>query len=605
MVLLVTPLCVPAGVDAARERLEPRWVLEFDAKPSSSWTEREPQRMTHMEECWAMCRRMMAQGLVIKHHVSKDNSKLIITVGANPAELRKEAVRVKLPMRMQDTMGMSPFSEDASEAALRNLVAETAEKHHLGEGKVAALREECADLPSHDLAKKALGLGCAQIDVQEALDAGLYVYTPNGTPFSSAQEQQLVMSRINQGLLIPLEARMRLPTRADSLNQLDFKLITKQPVSAKFLAQMLTTFGAYVVDAKGQYQQAQRIGPMCVKVAKLTEIDRNADGRGPWFVVHDPTAPVSDIETEVLKKIGFGDKHSRHRQQKDLVQLQTLRYQARSETDGVSYQPMKWRDLRDLLVWRTNPLWSHLYIKPIILPRQARDKHKKTLKKEWRFSQDELKDWVECADGKHERFSHTLIRCENKTPFWSHLCIKMIILPKHARDTHRENSKKGPFFRTATFPLTTMTSLNSLNPAGRRSTSSSRAVCGCAITRTATLRARCTIPTASSTLTRRGSRSSGAENASFESLQHTKAMILPRRALDKHKETLKREAFSAGCCGSSQLTRSATILATRLGCILRGWACIPGASPFRQSLVCWRWCSESTPVEPQTLTRTT
>jgi hypothetical protein len=31
--------------------------------------------------------------------------------------------------------------------------------------------------------------------------------------------------------------------------------------------------------------------------------------------------------------------------------------------------------------------------------------------------------------------------CE-KRHFWSHLCIKTIILPRQARDQHRENSKK-------------------------------------------------------------------------------------------------------------------------------------------------------------------
>lgn len=39
------------GIDA-EERLEPRWVLVFDAKPSGS------EAMTHMEECWLLCRRM-------------------------------------------------------------------------------------------------------------------------------------------------------------------------------------------------------------------------------------------------------------------------------------------------------------------------------------------------------------------------------------------------------------------------------------------------------------------------------------------------------------------------------------------------------------------
>jgi hypothetical protein len=35
-----------------------------------------------------------------------------------------------------------------------------------------------------------------------------------------------------------------------------------------------------------------------------------------------------------------------------------------------------------------------------------------------------------------------------KPAFLSHLCIKTIILPRQARDKHRENSKKDAVFRT-------------------------------------------------------------------------------------------------------------------------------------------------------------
>jgi hypothetical protein len=38
--------------------------------------------------------------------------------------------------------------------------------------------------------------------------------------------------------------------------------------------------------------------------------------------------------------------------------------------------------------------------------------------------------------------------CERKTAFLSHLCTKTIILPRQARDKHRENSKKDAVFRT-------------------------------------------------------------------------------------------------------------------------------------------------------------
>jgi hypothetical protein len=38
-----------------------------------------------------------------------------------------------------------------------------------------------------------------------------------------------------------------------------------------------------------------------------------------------------------------------------------------------------------------------------------------------------------------------------KTAFLSHLYIKTIILPRQARDKHRENSKKDAVFRTVGF----------------------------------------------------------------------------------------------------------------------------------------------------------
>ena len=38
--------------------------------------------------------------------------------------------------------------------------------------------------------------------------------------------------------------------------------------------------------------------------------------------------------------------------------------------------------------------------------------------------------------------------CLRKTAFLSHLYIKTIILPRQARDKHRENSKKDAVFRT-------------------------------------------------------------------------------------------------------------------------------------------------------------
>ena len=194
MVLLVTPLCVPAGVDAARERLEPRWVLEFDAKPSSSWTEREPQRMTHMEECWAMCRRMMAQRLVIKHHVSQDNSKLIITVGANPAELRKEAVRVKLlaqspctVARIGKRIGAGSVGEavglysltarSIAEARLAAFLEASAASEYYGDSfqrAIDALGPRALQMTALDVT----GCACIEIDTKADLEAAQQAMRP-------------------------------------------------------------------------------------------------------------------------------------------------------------------------------------------------------------------------------------------------------------------------------------------------------------------------------------------------------------------------------------------------------------------------------------------
>ena len=39
------------------------------------------------------------------------------------------------------------------------------------------------------------------------------------------------------------------------LDQLSELLSTSKPVSAKFLGQLLTTFGAYIVDDRGQFVQ--------------------------------------------------------------------------------------------------------------------------------------------------------------------------------------------------------------------------------------------------------------------------------------------------------------------------------------------------------------
>eukprot|EP01043_Picozoa_sp_COSAG02_P008349 COSAG02_NODE_265_length_26599_cov_13.943698_14_plen_730_part_00 len=257
---------------------------------------------------------------------------------------------MKLPMRMQDTMGMVPYTQRPVEAALRTLILITLRHQHVDDSKIRATEADCESLGVTELVHKAQDVGCACIEIQEALHgSGLYVHTPNGTVFNSAQEQQLVMSLMNKGLLIPLEARLQLPSRTEMLDRFNHMLTISEPISAKFLAQMLTTFGAYIVDDRGKFVQAERIGKVCAKVTCVTEIDRDSDGGGPWFIVKNPAAaklsPAICSEERLLRALGLGGKHSRQRQEKDLQRLQMLRLQAHCDHAGVQLEPVSWEDL--------------------------------------------------------------------------------------------------------------------------------------------------------------------------------------------------------------------------------------------------------------------
>ena len=54
------------------------------------------------------------------------------------------------------------------------------------------------------------------------------------------------------------------------------------------------------------------------------------------------------------------------------------------------------------MVGKRHFLRCHLYIKCIILPRQARDKHRENSKKEWRFLRAQgLMAWIEKQDGTY------------------------------------------------------------------------------------------------------------------------------------------------------------------------------------------------------------
>jgi hypothetical protein len=78
-------------------------------------------------------------------------------------------------------------------------------------------------------------------------------------------------------------------------------------------------------------------------------------------------------------------------------------------------------------------LRCHLHIKFIILPRQARDKHRENSKPEWRFLRRRCLR-LPTAAGR---------TVSGEAVFLSHLYRKTNILPRQARDNYRENTQKG------------------------------------------------------------------------------------------------------------------------------------------------------------------
>ena len=79
-------------------------------------------------------------------------------------------------------------------------------------------------------------------------------------------------------------------------------------------------------------------------------------------------------------------------------------------------------------------LRRHLILKIFNLPRQARDKHKgEHSKQEWRF----------LVEREQVDLLHVQPRGE-KTGFLSHLYIKVIILPRQARDKHMQSTQTNP-----------------------------------------------------------------------------------------------------------------------------------------------------------------
>jgi hypothetical protein len=96
---------------------------------------------------------------------------------------------------------------------------------------------------------------------------------------------------------------------------------------------------------------------------------------------------------------------------------------------------------------------SHLCIKANILPRQARDKHRKSQKKSGVFRRAgsriayagsyeiEFFTGGKTADATEKFTVPSTVGAKNAS-FLRHFILKMILLPRQARDKHRENSKK-------------------------------------------------------------------------------------------------------------------------------------------------------------------
>lgn len=218
---------VPPIVLANPERLEHRWVLVFNAD-----TGREQTR-AHMEEAWSMCVRMWEEGLYLSHRVSHDEKNLYITIAANVDVLKEEAERKQISMRLKETMGMLKY--------------------------------------------------------QKSIES-YFVEMANHTRFNSAQEQVLVMHRMDTGWRIPLENRMSLPERLRVLERLKSKMERSITINAKFLCMLFTTFGAY----RHHDDAFQYFCPQTHTAARLTEIDQ-------YFTVYPATEEEFSIEDSFMK----------------------------------------------------------------------------------------------------------------------------------------------------------------------------------------------------------------------------------------------------------------------------------------------------------------
>jgi len=106
---------------------------------------------------------------------------------------------------------------------------------------------------------------------------------------------------------------------------------------------------------------------------------------------------------------------------------------------------------------------SHLYIKPIILPRQARDKHREThSKKEWRFSSGDIME-MECW---RKLRLHTL-------PYWSQVKQPRTKQTKQNKTTHTKMRRPS---------LNLLSFLSSPIPAGAGAAAVAAAACVTCVT---------------------------------------------------------------------------------------------------------------------------
>jgi hypothetical protein len=81
---------------------------------------------------------------------------------------------------------------------------------------------------------------------------------------------------------------------------------------------------------------------------------------------------------------------------------------------------------------------SHLYIKTIILPRQARDKHRENSKKD--VMHDKKVRHLGCFDDDREAAQAVDTAARRYgTVFFRPFILKTIFLPRQARDKHRKS----------------------------------------------------------------------------------------------------------------------------------------------------------------------